>query len=1115
MIRRPGSAKAKAKAKAKGAPKARVRSPRVRLRPAAALEVGAVSPEDVKEKAFKECREVCIAELPVRLWKKGELLVANKGTYYSGECKVAGSFKSIDFGENGIELRIACTGTTNEHLLKFLTGSDLREIRIHACDKDCIGDRHAPDLVHSEGIQKFDHSREATWEKNLEVEGRDELEALRKREVELEKEQRKDSRKEAKRTKKKKRKKEKEKEEVKESKKRRKKESGKKEESCQHSSKGSTGSSTSEEEKVGGCGQEECHGPLPWHWFRLEEPCPEAHPANGAEEAEEKEGFVFQQSIRGRVLGGGESSWCGHSRGHLQSENDSQGGARPASSHRSDQYGRSFDSPSRSLGPRRCQIAGACPTVCQADHGVTAYWRPSQGNANLGDRGGFALPRPLCRGDGCPGPETQVGGVDSTGVELVLLRETGSDPSDGAIDKDQSGGDSCTERTQSGSGGKGKLELQQWQRMEPLGPDQKRVRQERREQGEDFRRSERRREELRRRLDETGRCGRKAPGKEDLDKEIALKDAEENAKKVLLDAMRDLEEMVTLEGETREQPAILGKTEVTEGARDSWIGKGAATPGPLQDPGNLEKPVEGKNSIDELAAGSSALGIGQGLEREKKGVLAFAEGGGFGEVACWILSRMEGCFSRRCKTTPTGRIFPLPSSISALQVIFPDLVSPLFEILRLLVLALNSLNDEGLDASSKVSPFQRKVLDYLKDCAVRINSWDFNFSPATWEAFFKVKGIDYKGDEVQTAQFISWKSIEPALPQEVGTVKLEDVVERGCRDYVLDFEKYLVEPGEQTHCRPPRVMVAPEEWEGVCKGLLERGICVRIHEDEIHRIDGELLLNGLFGVSKHEFVGSTEIMRIIMNLIPLNGICRDLAGDIATLPSWAGMTPLHLMPDEQLVISSEDVRCFFYLFQVPEAWRKYLAFNRPLPASCSGPKAGNYYLASAVLPMGFKNSVSIAQHIHRNILKGALSRVGSVGAESEIRKDRPFPCGDSLHRIYLDNFDELKKVNRSLAGVIEGQVSPLALGLREEYMFLGVPRHPKKSVAQSSLAEVQGALVDGVSGLVVPKPEKLLKYCQLACLLLSEGRGNQKQLQVVGGGLVYLAMFRRPLLWGV
>lgn len=89
------------------------------------------------------------------------------------------------------------------------------------------------------------------------------------------------------------------------------------------------------------------------------------------------------------------------------------------------------------------------------------------------------------------------------------------------------------------------------------------------------------------------------------------------------------------------------------------------------------------------------------------------------------------------------------------------------------------------------------------------------------------------------------------------------------------------------------------------------------------------------------------------------------------------------------------------------------------------------------------------------------------------------------------------------------------LALRAEYENWGIPHHPKKSVAQSLRAEVQGAIVDGKEGVAFPRPEKMLKYVQLAYMLICRRRGSLKQLQVVGGGLVYLAMFRRPLLGGL
>eukprot|EP00435_Cladocopium_sp_Y103_P017447 s824_g4.t1 len=506
------------------------------------------------------------------------------------------------------------------------------------------------------------------------------------------------------------------------------------------------------------------------------------------------------------------------------------------------------------------------------------------------------------------------------------------------------------------------------------------------------------------------------------------------------------------------------------------------------------------------------LGVGQFVLEKSSEFLGKESGISLGSIMNWLDVKVGDFLGRLCKTTTTGRVFPLPSSPSLLGQLFP-LNSPLERsILRVLVWSLNSLNGEGTEGTAKPSEFQKSVMRGLMEDCERVASWRCEDHIPSWSEFFKVKGVDYRGEEVLTAQSMSWRNVSPALPQEVGSVPLEDVVELGCRHYVLNFEDYLLEPEDQEYCKPPRVLVPPEDWEEFCSQLLGLGVFSRVHEDDIYKVRDRPLLNGLFGASKHEFEGTTEIMRIIMNLIPLNGVVRSIDGDISTLPSWAGMAPLHLQPHEDLLVSSEDVRAFFYIFKVPLDWHPFLAFNRPLPDSLKGEKPGRWYPCSAVLPMGFKNSVSLAQHVHRYVVKQALTRLNLQGGEAELRKDRAFSRANPLHRIYLDNFDELERTSKEVADTIRGKPSALVQGLQEVYAEWGIPRHPKKGVARQPQAEVQGAIVDGQLGIAYPKVEKVLRYAHLARLLIEKGTSSQRQMQIVGGGLVYIAMFRRPLL---
>ena len=318
-------------------------------------------------------------------------------------------------------------------------------------------------------------------------------------------------------------------------------------------------------------------------------------------------------------------------------------------------------------------------------------------------------------------------------------------------------------------------------------------------------------------------------------------------------------------------------------------------------------------------------------------------------------------------------------------------------------------------------------------------------------------------------------------------------------------------------------MVEDPLWGEVCEGLVRSGVCIFLDEEDVFKVGDRLLLNGLFGVTKDEFTSTgTEIYRLIMNLIPLNRLCLPLSGDVQTLPAWSGMSPFFIQPNETLIVSSEDVKCFFYTMSVPECWHKYLAFNKQVPDEVlpEERKGRPTYLASRVLPMGFLNSVSLAQHVHRNLVNfTAGAGTGEVGdqnaPEKELRKDRSFPKTNPLWRIYLDNYDLLERVESTQLCTLEGTLAPGANALREQYDLWDIPRNIKKSVQRSTKCEVQGATVDGIAGVAYPRESKLCKYFSLALQLLNRSMARQKQWQVVCGGLVYFSMFRRPLLGGL
>lgn len=272
-------------------------------------------------------------------------------------------------------------------------------------------------------------------------------------------------------------------------------------------------------------------------------------------------------------------------------------------------------------------------------------------------------------------------------------------------------------------------------------------------------------------------------------------------------------------------------------------------------------------------------------------------------------------------------LFPLPTSRPLLSSLFPNLDDAEISWLIAICLGLNSVWGEELHSDSPVKSGQRDCLGLLVEDVLRFSALKGTLDSFDWKSFFDTRTIDYKGDEVKTARHFSWCNIGPALPREIGQVALEDVCTEGCRHYVRNFSCYLKPRCRWVSERPPKVMVADEDWGEVCKNLVNCGLCTFLERDQVFDTGNGLLLNGLFGVSKEEWSHGTEIFRLIMNLIPLNNLCLPLAGDVDTLPSWSLMSPFFLQPSETLLVSSEDVRCFFYTLSVPEEWWPFLAFN--------------------------------------------------------------------------------------------------------------------------------------------------------------------------------------------
>ena len=207
------------------------------------------------------------------------------------------------------------------------------------------------------------------------------------------------------------------------------------------------------------------------------------------------------------------------------------------------------------------------------------------------------------------------------------------------------------------------------------------------------------------------------------------------------------------------------------------------------------------------------------------------------------------------KVQCSGEVFPLPENLTVLAVQVSHLSEQAVVVLQAMCCALNSYCGVPGAKDGPLSLACQSALQAMSHYAADWSVCPEKFEGLSWEQFLQVKSIDYKGDEVRLARYFCWENLEPALPQGIGSIPLTEVCDLGTLEFVKCFEECLLPEDARVYTKPLRVMVEDHAWERVCSGLLERGVCVLIPHSQVYKVNHRVLLNGLFGVSKDEFVG--------------------------------------------------------------------------------------------------------------------------------------------------------------------------------------------------------------------------------------------------------------------
>ena len=470
-------------------------------------------------------------------------------------------------------------------------------------------------------------------------------------------------------------------------------------------------------------------------------------------------------------------------------------------------------------------------------------------------------------------------------------------------------------------------------------------------------------------------------------------------------------------------------------------------------------------------------------------------------------------------------IFPLPVNFSPVSSHLVDGEAPGVQAwLALVCLALNHLSGFKKPAPRERTGQQvKKVLEVLSNRIQRFLSLfrkPLVINPnEAWEDV-KRKKINYDGEEFTEPVEISYEQILKSLPPSGhgGSVELLPLLVGQARHLIANPQDVMLgkddrEEGPNT----ARVHIREGETLKVWNLLVERNIVEWIPLSSVHCDHQGVFLSGLFGVEKPGRFAENgmPLLRVIMNLKPINRALRIIKADISELPSPTVWTQMSLLENEGITASQADMSSAFYLFRLPRAWLPLLAFNTKVRGDLLGKESTELFVpACKVLPMGWSSSVGVMQMVSREL----LLRRDTLGAD-ELRKQvlapawfvdlalRPGPR--AFWQVYLDNFMAAEIAKKGEETKLSEQLHEIAV---DAWTAKGVLCAEDKHVLGAKDAVELGIILDSDSGLAGGGPERFHKLLAVTVMLLDQALPKVKWVQVVLGRWIFVLQYRRPAM---
>eukprot|EP00438_Fugacium_kawagutii_P019189 Skav219378 [mRNA] locus=scaffold76:715800:719114:- [translate_table: standard] len=440
----------------------------------------------------------------------------------------------------------------------------------------------------------------------------------------------------------------------------------------------------------------------------------------------------------------------------------------------------------------------------------------------------------------------------------------------------------------------------------------------------------------------------------------------------------------------------------------------------------------------------------------------------------------------------------------------------------LLALSLNYLWLGGRDSKlcrrrrGKLTKVQEMAVQHLaervRDLATvkaRCCSFDEGRAQLT-EARF-----DYAGEPVMALEELKADLVIPIWPKvgEAAVQPVEPYLPPEMVDQIRNPTLSLLPVSDWPRVPPKsRVMATQSEWDAIVAAGSARGLMVGVAPEEVFcDVQGNKVVNGAAAVKKTKKIGGVErqMQRFISNFIPINAYQCHIKGGDRHLPYLGQLTLLEQEDDEVWLVDSEDFTSCYNLFRLPSTWHRYMCFEKTVDASLfGGPKGKQVHPAMAVVPMGWLNAVSVVQAVVRTL----VFEESEVPEDSEISKLKALPQLDDLSVIYLDSFDELRRLDRQCAEALQGTMSERHKRFLNMCREKGLPLNEGKRLVSAYRGTLQGGELQGDLGWYKLAGDKQVNLVALGSTLLAIDRWKEFDLRHYIGKAVFGMCFRRPLL---